>query len=245
MTGEPRFGEKLVIVVRTLEEHAIPHAVGGAIAYGYHADPRGTHVVSGGAKRNIGRVKAGLVSRLADALDKHGVRYAFGGGVAAGYYLGAPEADGIDLMVFEPASAPGRALGALAEAEAAFGATRVREAVESRGQARVEIAGEPVDVFFEDLPFLASAAGRVRRAVVAGREVRILSAEDLVVCKALFNRREDWQAIEQLLYARWPRFQHAYARDWLIEMMGTGDPRVRELDLLVTQVEQWERSRRR
>ena len=50
----------------------------------------------------------------------------------------------------------------------------------------------PVDVFFAESPFHHDVDRRCREVPFAGRTVRVLSAEDLAVFKAMFDRPKDW-----------------------------------------------------
>ncbi len=188
---------------------------------------------------------AARVIALGEALESAGIPFAFGDAVALACYTGSAPAGEIDLLIFVPASAPEGALEALGRLHPPFAAAAVAGDTRDSGQARVRWDAVRVNLFFQDLPFLESAARRTKRVPFAGTHIEVLSAEDLVVCKAMFNRRKDWDEIEQLLYHRGYGFNYAYARSWLFEMVGTNDLRVRELDLLATQVEHWMRSRRR
>jgi hypothetical protein len=193
-----------------------------------------------------GDAVTGIVLRLQAALRVAGIPSAFGGDVAlACHGVQRTTIQGVDLHVFQSADQPIAAVSALAQVDPAFALGAVLRDIHRVGQARVRCHGTDVDLFFAALSFFESAAARTRSKPFGGSMVEVLSVEDLVVCKALFNRRSDWTDIEQVLYASWPRFRHAYAREWLCEMAGAADQRVRQLDLLVTQVEQWERSLRR
>ena len=53
--------------------------------------------------------------------------------------------------------------------------------------------------------------------------MNILSAEDLVVLKVLFNRPKDWDDIRQVVLAQRDHLDTDYVMRWLDEMLGPGD----------------------
>lgn len=82
----------------------------------------------------------------------------------------------------------------------------------------------PVDVFLPQHEFHAVAASRVETVPLLDARVPILSATDLTVFKALFDRLKDWADIEELL-----RYGHVGRREvvpWLTEVVGGEDDRV-------------------
>lgn len=177
------------------------------------------------------------VLAIQDVLNAANIPAAFGGAIVLFFY-GEPRTTGdIDLNIFVPASKPEAALQRLATLHAAFGDPAVADLVRRDGQVRVDWAGIPVDIFFANLPFLESAATRARTVPFAGSTIRVLSPEDLVVCKAMFNRRKDWADIEQLLYVQQGALDLAYVRGWLVDMVGEADKRTDSLDELIAETE--------
>lgn len=61
----------------------------------------------------------------------------------------------------------------------------------------------------------------------------ILSAEDLVVLKLLFNRHKDIVDVERMLQTSTDGLDTAYVRHWLIECVGAGDSRIATLESLL------------
>jgi hypothetical protein len=78
----------------------------------------------------------------------------------------------------------------------------------------------------------AESGLRARRVEFEGIESSLLSCEDLVVYKAIFNRRKDWADIEPLLFMQGSRFDAGYVRGWLVAMVGEDDERVKEFDAI-------------
>jgi len=75
-----------------------------------------------------------------------------------------------------------------------------------------------VDLFFVDTEFHESMATRVRSVDFGG------TAEDLVVCKALFNRPHDWVDILRIVEIQGQRLDTSYSEHWLRFFVGDSDP---------------------
>ncbi|MCY3821085.1 MAG: hypothetical protein OXH52_17310 [Gammaproteobacteria bacterium] len=175
--------ELAVEVSAWLAGAGIQHAIGGAIAFGFHAEPRGT-------------------------LD-------------------------VDMNVFVAADAPEVALQALADHGVRVDFAEASRAIASRGDLFLEHRGCRLDLFFNSIPFQEAASRRTREVVLLGRRVPILSAEDLVVLKLLFNRHKDIVDIERLLETSAQGLDADYIRRWLIECVGVDDSRVATWDSLL------------
>ena len=90
-----------------------------------------------------------------------------------------------------------------------------------------------IDVFVPSIPIYAEAAKRVQKALLLGRPISILSAEDLAVFKLLFFRAKDVTDVERLLAFQGRRLDAAYVRRWLVTLVGGEDERVVRWDGLV------------
>ncbi len=67
-------------------------------------------------------------------------------------------------------------------------------------------------------------AARVYTVDFGGTDIQILSAEDLVVCKALFDRAKDWVDIEGVCAVRGQDLDEAYMVRWLDYFLEKNDP---------------------
>src|SRR5207244_1419399 len=118
------------------------------------------------------------------------------------------------------------------------GATVDREAASTRAVQRgdfvADFRGMRVDVFVPSIPFYASVQGRVAQAILEGRPIRILSAEDLAVFKLLFFRGKDVLDLERLVALRGRSLDLAYVRRWIVEMCGEEDVRIARWDAIVS-----------
>jgi hypothetical protein len=175
------------------------------------------------------------VVELARALDAARVPHAFGGALALAYY-GTPRGTvDIDLNVFLPAerSAPVlEVLGTLGVAPPSE--AQLRELTE-RGQTRLRWDGTPLDLFFSYDALHESATKRRRRVPFGdGVEIAILSAEDLAIFKALFDRAKDWTDLGEMLFAQGPRFDADYALRWLRRILAPDDARLARFESLVS-----------
>ncbi len=66
-----------------------------------------------------------------------------------------------------------------------------------------------------------------------GESIQILSAEDLVVFKVIFNRDKDWSDVEEMLYALAGDLEADYVLTWLRRILDAGDPRLERFEQLL------------
>ena len=85
----------------------------------------------------------------------------------------------------------------------------------------------PVDLFFSTAPFHDRAAQHRRDVPFAGSTIPILGADELVVFKALGDRRKDWADIEEIVRAGTADVHVALG--WLVDLLGADDGRVGRL----------------
>lgn len=163
-----------------------------------------------------------LVVSLARALDACAIPHAFGGALALGYAAEPRATADIDLDVFLDADAPEPALKCLSDAGVILGPAATRD-IQRAGQARLRFQGVHLDVFFAVHPFYASCDRRAVTVPFDGGAIRVLSAEDLVIFKALFNRPKDWVDIDQILRVNGSQFDSSYVLGWLDELVGPAD----------------------
>jgi hypothetical protein len=162
-----------------------------------------------------------------------GIPHAFGGANALAYY-GTPRATAdIDLNVFVPASRASDVLTALAGLGAATSSPKLVDLIERDGQARIFWEKTPIDLFFSYDPLHDSSMER-RRLVDFGEDViHVLSAEDLIVYKAVFNREKDWRDIAEMIYAAEGSLDIGYVRSWLTRIVRDDDTQVARFERLV------------
>ena len=170
------------------------------------------------------------VVALDEALEA--VPHAFGGAIALAYYAEPRATVDIDLNVFVPAERQAEVVDPIK----AIGATvddRARKLIDRDGQVRVWWDETPVDLFFAYDRFHDAAAHARRLVPFADREIPILSAEHLMVCKAVFNRSKDWVDIDAMR-ALGKAVDTAEVLRWVGRIAGDEDPRYERLAALLT-----------
>lgn len=173
---------------------------------------------------------AAKVLAVDQALTHAGLAHAFGGALALAYYAEPRATVDIDVNVFVPSVAGGKALAALAKLGVE---TKGAEAqIDRDGQCRTAWGTTPVDLFFADLPFHDAIARAARRVPFLNGEIPILAAEHLMVCKALFNRPKDWLDIEQMLIAG-ADLRIDEVRHWMLELVVDDDLRTQRLQAMI------------
>jgi hypothetical protein len=191
---------------------------------------------SGGSPLNAAMAEAPTAAEVAravaDVLEQHRLDYAIGGAIALGYYAAPRATVDVDINIFAvpPQDLP-RALAALDEA--GFVPDEDRGSLETRavaeGQFRGHIEGLRVDVFVPAIAYYAELRTRRSKVVLLSRPAWILSAEDLVILKMMFFRRKDLADVEAMLRDQGATLDRSFIRAKLLELVGAGDERLREL----------------
>lgn len=145
-------------------------------------------------------------------LESHEISHALCGGLAANLYRDEVRATtDVDLVITVAATA-------VPTLVAAFEVERFTvEAYWTRGeQLRLSHPGLPrVDCIVATTDFERSAIERAPSADIAGRAIRVLTAEDLIVMKVLAGRARDREAVVAILIARGVDLDVEYIRGWL------------------------------
>lgn len=164
------------------------------------------------------------------ALDAAGYPHAFGGAIALAYHVEHPRATAdIDVNVQADVERAAELFAALPDgvASTAQDATALRR----DGQCRLYWDRTPLDLFLPQHPLHAMVQQRAVTVEFAGTAVPILSATDLTIFKALFDRTKDWADVEEMLRPAAPgRPDLDEARHWLHLLVGPDDARLVRLD---------------
>lgn len=177
-----------------------------------------------------------VITRTLDvynALAGAGISCEIGGALALGYHVDDPRATrDIDINVGLDKREAERALAAL-PAEVPV-EDRHRAAIARDGQVRIMwpvdgAAALPLDLFFAEHEFHRLVHERAMTVPMRDEAVRILSATDLTVFKALFNRPKDWIDIQTMLDAHDSSVDLAEAARWVGQIVGGDDERTRRL----------------
>lgn len=174
----------------------------------------------------------GKLFAIHDALTEAGLAHAFGGAVALAYCVEEPRGTrDLDVNIFIPATDADRVLDALPDEVKAR--PDDRQAMLRDGQARLDWAGTPIDVFLNNHPFHEEVAEGIVWVPLEGREAPMLDCASLVVFKALFDRTKDWADIEAI--AECTPAQVESAATALAGLVGDEDPTCRRLRSVLAQ----------
>ena len=126
----------------------------------------------------------------------------FGGALALAWYRNPRATTDIDVNLTLPPEAAEPVLRMLGPARRHGRRPRTGRVIAVDGQARLDWDGSYLDVFFATID-LPPRHGRARARMVrfGAVDIPILAPEDLIVCKAIFDRPKDWLDIEEML--RW------------------------------------------
>jgi hypothetical protein len=165
------------------------------------------------------------------AFTKAKVPHAFGGALALAYYAEPRSTVDIDVNVFVTTDHTD-AVSAALESLGVDVAPLRRPTTARDGQVRCRWGRTPIDVFFSYDPMHDAMRDRAGRVPFGPDRIPILSAEHLVVCKAVFDRPKDWIDIQQVLVTV-DDFDTAEARRWVDHLVGVKDRRYRKLDRML------------
>ncbi len=152
-----------------------------------------------------------------ETLASHGIPHAFGGAIALAFY-GIPRGTrDLDINIALPPAEHHRVLDALASLFPIADRERAERELTRFTQAHLRWDETGIDIFMADIPFHDAIAERSHEVEYEGVRLPIISAEDLVVLKAAFNRTKDWADIENIFQVQNGRLDGAYMRRWLAE----------------------------
>jgi hypothetical protein len=161
------------------------------------------------------------------AMQTARIPHAFGGAIALAYYATPRATIDIDVNVFVGSERADEVLLAFeklgAEEPSPSEATRLRR----DGQARIRWGSTPIDLFFSYDEFHDACMER-RRAFPfgEGETIHVLSPEDLIVFKAIFDRAKDRRDIAELVFTMGDELDRAWIESWLDRIVGSDDERL-------------------
>lgn len=174
---------------------------------------------------------AGKILAAHEMLASMGVDHQFGGAIALAWYRSPRATTDIDLNVTVPPELGAPILGALSHLGVSV-TEQDRRQIEHDGQARLEWEGTYLDLFFATLDLHQEFARSARRVDFGSDAIPILSADHLVICKAVFDRPKDWVDIAAMV--EWGTVLDASEiLPWVAELLGQDSDQYRRLaDLL-------------
>ena len=145
------------------------------------------------------------------------IPHAFGGAIALAYCSVPRATADIDINVFLPQSDRHRVLDSISIVVPLANRADAERQIEHMAQVRLRWNRIPVDLFFSNSDFHDSMATRAKMVTYRGSLLPVLSAEDLIICKAAFNRPKDWIDIEAIFKVHDGALDAIYLRRWLCE----------------------------
>jgi len=187
---------------------------------------------------------ADVVLRLAGVFEQLGVPYAIGGAVASSFWGVPRTTQDADCLVAVPAIAYQR----LADALNASGFVMDRpsdpqlvtveallQQVRDDKYMTLACRATSVELFIPVVPLQHSILKRAVGRLFHGRDIRVTTAEDLILLKMAFHRHKDMQDIKGILHVQKGRLDIPYLRHWSGEMLE--EPVARELNELIATFE--------
>ena len=167
---------------------------------------------------------------LHNTFVEDGIPHAFGGAIALAY-SGKPRATtDIDINVFLTQDQRRRVLDSVSRLFRIVDRETAERELEHSAQTRVRWDTTPVDLFFSNSAFHDAMARRARPVDYVGTTIPVLSSEDLIICKAAFNRPRDWADIEDIFKIQGSQLDGAYLTRWLDEFYEPQDEPVQRID---------------
>ncbi len=177
----------------------------------------------------------GLAARISSALSDAKVPHAISGAMAMAVHGFIRATRDIDILVVVPGVrlpevfAVVRRFGFEGEDRELIAALRERSVAALRsGPAAVEILAP-------SLPYHRQVLLRAVPLDLGGTKVPFVAPEDLVVLKILWLRDKDRADVRALLAARRGRFDHAYVRTTLGDLLPEGDARLGEFERIAAE----------
>ena len=152
--------------------------------------------------------------------------YAIGGSIALAYAAEPRSTKDVDINLFVPPESARLALETLKTAGLDIDVEDAMRVAAERFDGIGYFRGVRVDLFFDSIPLHVMALARRVRVDLLGTPVWVLSAEDLTVFKAMFNREKDWVDISAMVADRGVGFDRAYVHDQIAAHLGDDDERL-------------------
>ena len=155
---------------------------------------------------------------LHEMLESVGVPHQFGGAIALAWYRNPRATTDIDLNLTLPPEAAPPVLGLLTHLGVRVTAED-RASIARDGQVRLDWDGSYLDVFFATLHLHHQMAERARLVRFGRVQIPILAPEDLIICKAVYDRPKDWLDIDEIVGWGTP-IDAALALGWVADIVG-------------------------
>lgn len=170
------------------------------------------------------------VLQLHKVLTQRQLPFAFGGAIALNYHREPRSTLDIDINVFVAPDHEDEVLAALGDLYGLSGQERAATELRQAGQARTIWGATYVDLFLANTEFHSSMATRIERQPFGDAIIPVLSIEDLLICKVLFDRPKDWVDVDAVAATRRGQLDAGYMRGWLDQFLAPDDPRLARVE---------------
>jgi predicted nucleotidyltransferase len=187
---------------------------------------------------------ADVVLRLAGVFEQLDVPYAIGGAVATSFWGVPRTTQDADCLVAVPAIAYQRLADALNATGFVMDRSPAQQPVtveallhQVRDDKYMTLAcrATSVELFIPVVPLQHSILKRAVGRLFHGHDIRVTTAEDLILLKMAFHRHKDLQDIKGILHVQKGRLDIPYVRSWSGQMLE--EPASIELDELIATYE--------
>lgn len=169
----------------------------------------------------------GVLRRMAEVFEERGIPYAVSGAVAQNFWGVVRTTLDLDLLMTVPSIRVPAFVDRLKECGGRLDLAEALRSLREEHVLRFTLEDVPVEIFVPYLPFHASVLGRAVRLTIGERAYPVVTAEDLIVLKALFHREKDWSDIAGILLRRGKDLDRGYVDSWLQSLVPNGDDRLR------------------
>jgi len=183
---------------------------------------------------------ADVILRLAGLFEQLGVPYAIGGAVAVSFWGIPRTTQDADCLVAVPAVAYQRLVDALNATGFVIERSPTPQSVtveallqQVRDDKYMTLAcrATSVELFVPVVPLQHSILKRAVGRLFHGHDIRVTTAEDLILLKMAFHRHKDLHDIKGILHVRKGQLDIPYLRHWSGQMLE--ESAARELDDLI------------
>jgi predicted nucleotidyltransferase len=184
-----------------------------------------------------------IVSKLTESFERLQLRYAVGGAIATSFWGIVRTTKDVDCLVAIPALSYQlltdelNSLGCtqLDERDQHVEATVARMRSQASGDHLIEcyFGAVRIELFVPVVPLQEQVLRRARTLPIGKRDVRVTTAEDLILLKLAFHRSKDLEDIRGILWVQRGRLEYEYMAEWAAKTL---DPSTQaELNRLIAE----------
>jgi predicted nucleotidyltransferase len=173
---------------------------------------------------------------LVATLNERHIRYAIIGGIATIQHTRVRATVDVDALVAVPQLAMPGLFEALKARGFAVDLSRNMSELRDHGLTSIRFDDVLIDLMQPALPLYAHVLDRAIDATIQGKQVRISSAEGLIVMKSVAMRPQDEADLRELITAYGGNLDIDYVRRELDTVMSVDDPRRLKLEALIEEL---------